>query len=1356
MITCNNVGVETGRWIMDTGVTDHMAVDFGLLHNVKSAKPHVTVNLPTGATAMVTHLRDVKLASGLKLLNVLYVPVFTHNLLSINKLSRDNDCYDVFSPTECTIIDGETHVVKSKGIVSNGLYHLPPSNTVSENNSQHSFDVLKTTLADNAKEFDDAKCHKFFQMQGIVHQTSCAYRPQQNARVERKHRHALEVARAIMLQSKLKISFWGEAVLTAANIINRLPSTALSNKIPYELLHNESVDYSIMKCFGCLAFAINLAHSSDKFASRGVPCVFIGYPPTQKGYRMLDLSTIQTFVSRDVMFNETIFPLNVTTHKPYMSPLPTVMPTAIVHMNIDDDFYVEPMSDAQTSSDNQLSIHETLSHVPSVSPSPTEATSDVPLSTQPTTVIQNQKSPPRRALQHWHVMQMDVTNTFLHDNPYEIVYMRLPQGYSGIGSRVVLHHEGVFYPKTEFHVQTKEVSVWKAPRNWFEKLSNTLKDLHFVQSLSDYSLFTLTTSYSIIFVLVYVDDLLLAGNNLAEINHLKQMMSGTFKMKDLGDVNYFLGLEIRRSTSGFFVSQKKYALDLLEEFDIISVTPLKLPMDIHLSLNVDTGTFLTDPHPYQRLLGKLIYLTINRPDICFSVHILTQFIQHPTTAHMDPAIKLLRYIKSNPGQGILLASTSAATLKGYCDSDWATCPFSRRSTTGYRVLLGSSPISWKTKKQSVVSRSTAGAEYRSMVVVSCEITWLAASLKDTGLKNLPPTVLHCDNQAALAMAANPVLHERTKHVEVDCHFFMDKVNSRVIIPKHIPSHHQLVDVFTKALSTKQHHYLVHKLGTAAEFPSQLDGHLCFVLKDRDDRRGKFEAKAYEDSESEHGQEPEVVAGEEPVNHDDTQGNSDGNFGNNGDTTATDGESSSQHGNNSGGDAEGSSSRTQDPNEFQGESSRSNLPRQTVRNKAHPFELIIGDPDVGVRTRRATQNECLFSGFLSEMEPKKIEEALTDPDWVIAMQDELNQFESQQVWKLVPRPTHKKAVGTRWVFRNKLDEDGVVTRNKARLVAKGYSQAEGIDYDETYTPVARLEAIRIFLAFAAFSNFKIYQMDVKSAFLNGKLDEEVYVEQPPGFEDPDHLDFFFFLFKAIYGLKQSPRKWYDTLSEFLIENSFIRGVIDKTLFSKKYKNDTILVQVYVDDIIFGSTNDNLCKRFAKLMHSKFEMSMMGELKLFLGLQVNQRVDGTFICQYKYLKELLKKYNLEDSASARTPSTTAVKLGPCENSIKVDVTSYRGMIGSLLYLTASRPDIMYATCLCARFQEDPRDIHLVAVKRILRYLKGTPNLGIWYPKESGFNLVGYTDSDYAGSAVDRKSTSGSCQFLGSRLVSWYSKK
>lgn len=232
------------------------------------------------------------------------------------------------------------------------------------------------------------------------------------------------------------------------------------------------------------------------------------------------------------------------------------------------------------------------------------------------------------ALQNWEVMQMDVMNAFLHGDLYETVYMKLPQGYSHIGSRVVLN-QGECSARTSDLVCKLKKSLYglrQAPRNWFEKLATTLKQLHFIQSLSDYSMFTLTTANSITLVLVYVDDLLLAGNNLKEINHLKQMFSSTFKMKDLGNVSYFLGLKISRSSAGFFVSQKKYALDLLEEFGVNSTTSLRLPMDIHLRLNVDTGTFLTDPHPYQRLMGKLIYLTITRPDICFSLHILTQFM----------------------------------------------------------------------------------------------------------------------------------------------------------------------------------------------------------------------------------------------------------------------------------------------------------------------------------------------------------------------------------------------------------------------------------------------------------------------------------------------------------------------------------------------------------------------------------------------------------------------------------------------------------------------------------------------------------------------------------------------------------
>jgi len=399
---------------------------------------------------------------------------------------------------------------------------------------------------------------------------------------------------------------------------------------------------------------------------------------------------------------------------------------------------------------------------------------------------------------------------------------------------------------------------------------------------------------------------------------------------------------------------------------------------------------------------------------------------------------------------------------------------------------------------------------------------------------------------------------------------------------------------------------------------------------------------------------------------------------------------------------------------------------------------------------------MFVNFVSKVEPTKIDEALADPSWVNAMQDELTQFERNKVWELVPRPHHKTVIGTKWVYRNKMDERGVVTRNKARLVALGYRQEDGIDYDETFAPVARLEAIRMFLAFSAHKGFKVYQMDVKSAFLNGKLEEKVYVEQPPGFESSKFPDHVFKLDKALYGLKQAPRAWYDTLSKFLLENKFKRGNVDKTLFVRKYNGDVLLVQIYVDDIIFGSSSERLYKKFSELMSKKYEMSMMGELNYFLGLQVKQTKNRIFINQGKYVKDLLNKFGFSDCSPMKTPMGTGDKLCEDKNGKSVDITAYRGMIGSLLYLTASRPDIMFATCLCARYQASPKESHLKAVKRIFRYLKGSPNLGLWYPKDSGFDLIGYSDSDFAGCKIDRKSTSGACQLLGNRLVSWSSKK
>ncbi|GJX25661.1 putative ribonuclease H-like domain-containing protein [Tanacetum coccineum] len=374
--------------------------------------------------------------------------------------------------------------------------------------------------------------------------------------------------------------------------------------------------------------------------------------------------------------------------------------------------------------------------------------------------------------------------------------------------------------------------------------------------------------------------------------------------------------------------------------------------------------------------------------------------------------------------------------------------------------------------------------------------------------------------------------------------------------------------------------------------------------------------------------------------------------------------------------------------------------------------------------------CLFACFLSQEEPKRIAKALSDSAWVEAMQEELLQFKLQKVWVLVDLPKGKRAIGTKWVFRNKKDERGIVIRNKARLVAQGHTQEEGIDYDEVFAPVARIEAIRLFLAYASFMGFMVYQMDVKSAFLYGRIEEEVYVCQPLGFEDPDYPNKVYKVVKALYGLHQAPRAWYETLAKYLLDNGFHRGKIDQTLFIKKQKGDILLVHVYVDDIIFGSTKKELCTEFEKLMHDKFQMSSMGELTFFLGLQVKQKEDGIFISQDKYVADILRKFSFTDVRTTSTLMDTEKPLLKDSDGDDVDVHLYRSMIGSLMYLTSSRPDIMY--------------------------LKGQPKLGLWYPRDSSFDLVAYSDSDYARASLDRKSTTGGCQFLGCRLISWQCKK
>ncbi|GJV59095.1 retrovirus-related pol polyprotein from transposon TNT 1-94 [Tanacetum coccineum] len=342
------------------------------------------------------------------------------------------------------------------------------------------------------------------------------------------------------------------------------------------------------------------------------------------------------------------------------------------------------------------------------------------------------------------------------------------------------------------------------------------------------------------------------------------------------------------------------------------------------------------------------------------------------------------------------------------------------------------------------------------------------------------------------------------------------------------------------------------------------------------------------------------------------------------------------------------------------------------------------------------------------ELKNFKQAMIEPSWIDAMQEEIHEFERLQVWELVSCPDKVMLIKLKWIYKVKTDKFSWVLKNKARLVAQGFRQEEGIDFEESFSSVARIEAICIFVANADNKNMTIFQMDVKTAFLNGELKEEVYVSQPEGFIEQDNPSHVYKLKKALYGLKQAPRAWYDMLSSFLISQHFSKGVVDLTLFTRKAGNDLLLVQIYVDIIIFASTNTAMCNEFANLMTTKFKMSMIGQMSFFLGLQISQSPRGIFLNQSKYASEIIKKYGMLTSDSVDTPMAK------------------------------------------------PTEKHLNAVKQIFRYLKGSINMGLLYLKDIGISLTAYVDADHARCQDTRCSTSRSAQFLGDKLVCWSSKK
>lgn len=806
---------------------------------------------------------------------------------------------------------------------------------------------IRVLRSDNAKEYFSDSFNSFMKSHGIIHQSSCPHTPQQNGVAERKHRHIVDTARTLLINANAPLKFWGEAVLTAGYLINRMPSSVLGNQIPHSMLYPRESSFCVLpRVFGCTCFVHDLSPGRDKMSARAVKCVFLGYSRVQKGYKCYSPSTHKFYTSADVTFFEDT-PYFVTTgQQSDLDIFPVVLPVPQVSMS--PSSVVTPQADTSTPSapapdmsryrityerrprrtvtdephDSVSAGNETCDLVPHPASSPASDPVDLPIAlrkgsrstrnphpiynflsyhrlspayyafvstissiTVPKTIqealshkgwrqamidemtalesnntwelvplpagksivgcrwVFNVKVGPdghidrlkarlvakgytqvygldysdtfspvakmasvrlflaMAAMRHWPLFQLDIKNAFLHGDLEEEIYMEQPPGFIAQGESGLV-----------CKLQKSLYGLKQSPRAWFGRFSNVIQQFGLVRCEADHSVFfRCSSSKTFIYLVVYVDDIVITGDDQEGIQALKQHLFQHFQTKDLGSLHYFLGIEVAQSKSGIAICQRKYALDILEETGLLNCKPADTPMDPNVKLLPNQGEPYSDPGRYRRLVGKLNYLTMTRPDISFSVSVVSQFLNSPCKSHWQAVIRILQYIKGSPGKGLVYTDRGHTSITGYSDADWAGDAGDRRSTSGYCVFIGGNLISWKSKKQSVVARSSTEAEYRAMAHTTCELLWLKHLLQELKFCAITPMNLVCDNQSALHLSSNPVFHERTKHIEVDCHFIREKILCGTIKTSSVCSQDQLADIFTKSLRGPRIKYICDKL-----------------------------------------------------------------------------------------------------------------------------------------------------------------------------------------------------------------------------------------------------------------------------------------------------------------------------------------------------------------------------------------------------------------------------------------------------------------------------------------------------------------------------------------------------------------
>ncbi|RVW27268.1 Retrovirus-related Pol polyprotein from transposon TNT 1-94 [Vitis vinifera] len=724
---------------------------------------------------------------------------------------------------------------------------------------ENQFDTkIKCLQSDNGGEFRSFT--SFLQAVGIAHRFSCPYNSAQNGRVERKHRHVVETGLALLSHASLPMKYWHYAFQTATFLINRMPSKVLEYDSPYFTLFRRHPDYKSFRVFGCLCYPFIRPYNTHKLQYRSVQCLFLGYSLNHKGFLCLDYATGRVYITPHVVFDESTFPLaqsksssssndtsaegstpalitppsfpcfsqiQKSVHAWYnqektildLSAIKVSEPStlkqafkdpnwtkamemeiAALHRNHTWDLVEQPPNvnvigckwvyKLKHKPDGSIERYKArlvakgynqthgLDYFETFSPVVKAATIRIIL-----TVALSFK---------WEIRQLDVHNAFLNGELEEQVYMSQPPGYFDPQ-----------FPNRVCRLKKALYGLKQAPRAWFQRLSSALLQWGFSMSRTDSSMFLHFGKATTLIVLVYVDDILVTGSSSTQISSLIAKLDSVFALRDLGQLSFFLGIEVSYNEGSMTLSQTKYISDLLHRTELFDTKPANTPGAVGKNLSKFDGDPMTDVTHYRSVVGALQYVTLTRPDIAFAVNKACQFMQQPTTAHWLSVKRILRYLRGTMQDGLLFSPSSNLTIEGFTDADWGAHLDDRRSSSGYLVYLGGNLVSWSSTKQKVVSRSSAESEYRGLVFATAEIVWMQALLQELCVPIPAIPLLWYDNISAYHMAKNPVFHARTKHIEIDLHFIRDQVMRGKIQLQFVPTEEQPVDLLTKHLTSSR-------------------------------------------------------------------------------------------------------------------------------------------------------------------------------------------------------------------------------------------------------------------------------------------------------------------------------------------------------------------------------------------------------------------------------------------------------------------------------------------------------------------------------------------------------------------------